>query len=413
MKKTILSVLLLLSLFLSSGKPDWIVSACGMPYDSRLPGMIVRDSMWYAATDYGVFYSVFENSHWMNAMPNSNYGAFNCVSFYKNFVVAGAETGSVFISPIADPPRFINTSNNMPATYSVNSITVSGNNIFIGRTNREVWVSQDTGKTWVNRTSNIPVIQNGKVYLFTNGSTVYAATNGSGIYKTTNNGVNWTPVNTGLTNLNVRSICFHNSKIFAGTAGGGMFILSDNGQYWTQKNAGLGNLYVNALISAGGRLIAGTDDGVYASANNSDTWYARNSGLPSNRKVLCFTLSSQLHLGLEYNLGWSIEIDEIVTVKQISSTIPDKFSISQNYPNPFNPATKIKINVKENSFVTFKVYDLLGKEVSTLINENLKAGVYEVPFNAGKLSSGIYIYKADIKSGKENFSDSKKMLLVK
>jgi hypothetical protein len=81
----------------------------------------------------------------------------------------------------------------------------------------------------------------------------------------------------------------------------------------------------------------------------------------------------------------------------------------QNYPNPFNPVTKIKFMLKENGFVTMKIYDVLGKEVANIINENLKSGTYEIPFNAGQLSSGIYFYK--LQSG--DFSDIKKMVVIK
>ncbi len=88
---------------------------------------------------------------------------------------------------------------------------------------------------------------------------------------------------------------------------------------------------------------------------------------------------------------------------------PNKFELSQNYPNPFNPATKIKYYIANSGFVNMKVYDILGKEVAVLVNANLKPGEYELQFNAGNLTSGIYFYK--ITAG--NFTDTKKMLLVK
>jgi len=92
----------------------------------------------------------------------------------------------------------------------------------------------------------------------------------------------------------------------------------------------------------------------------------------------------------------------------LSNELPVSYSIS-NYPNPFNPTTTIHYQLPENGFVTIKVYDLLGKEVATLVNENKNAGYYNVNFNAGKLTSGIYIYT--INSGK--YSQSMKMLLMK
>jgi hypothetical protein len=92
-----------------------------------------------------------------------------------------------------------------------------------------------------------------------------------------------------------------------------------------------------------------------------------------------------------------------------NSTVATDFSLYQNYPNPFNPSTKVSYSIKEEGFVTLKVYDILGKEIATLVNESKPAGFYEAEFNASSLPSGMYIYK--IQSG--SFSDVKKMLLTK
>ena len=89
--------------------------------------------------------------------------------------------------------------------------------------------------------------------------------------------------------------------------------------------------------------------------------------------------------------------------------IPVSFKLGQNYPNPFNPVTKISYALPKQGFVTLKVYDILGKEVATLVNEVKNAGEYSVEFNAGNLSSGVYFYKFE--SG--GFSDIKKLMLLK
>ena len=85
------------------------------------------------------------------------------------------------------------------------------------------------------------------------------------------------------------------------------------------------------------------------------------------------------------------------------------FSLSQNYPNPFNPNTSIKYQIPEISFVTIKVYDVLGNEIATVVNEEKPAGSYEVEFDANELASGIYFYK--IQAG--SFVETKKMVLMK
>jgi len=88
---------------------------------------------------------------------------------------------------------------------------------------------------------------------------------------------------------------------------------------------------------------------------------------------------------------------------------PLQFQLYNNYPNPFNPSTSIQYAVKDRQFVTLKVYDVLGNEVATLVNEEKPAGSYEVAFDAAQLSSGIYFYKLQAGS----FVETKKMILLK
>ena len=92
-----------------------------------------------------------------------------------------------------------------------------------------------------------------------------------------------------------------------------------------------------------------------------------------------------------------------------NNNLPNSFDLFQNYPNPFNPSTKIKYLIIKDSFVSLKVFDVLGKEISTLVNEKLSAGEYEVEFDGSRLSSGIYFYK--IESG--DYTEIKKMVLLK
>ena len=89
--------------------------------------------------------------------------------------------------------------------------------------------------------------------------------------------------------------------------------------------------------------------------------------------------------------------------------IPTSYDLAQNYPNPFNPSTTIRFQIPKDGIVTLRIYDILGAEVATLVNEEKVAGKYEVNFNASSLASGVYIYK--IQAG--TFINSKKMLLVK
>ena len=100
--------------------------------------------------------------------------------------------------------------------------------------------------------------------------------------------------------------------------------------------------------------------------------------------------------------------DTTVPVEE-EQTLPNSFKLFQNYPNPFNPATSIKYTVSSIQYVNLTVYDVLGKEITTLVNEEKFPGSYEVKFNASNLSSDTYFYV--LRAG--NFSETKKMLLIK
>jgi hypothetical protein len=100
---------------------------------------------------------------------------------------------------------------------------------------------------------------------------------------------------------------------------------------------------------------------------------------------------------------------EIYSVIKVDVNAPAIFSLDQNYPNPFNPSTLIKYSVAQDGFVNVSIFNLLGEKVATLVNSNMKAGSYELSFNASQLSSGVYFYS--IEAG--DFKAVRKMMLMK
>lgn len=107
---------------------------------------------------------------------------------------------------------------------------------------------------------------------------------------------------------------------------------------------------------------------------------------------------------------WTSKIDiNTLGINQLSTNIPEKFTLEQNYPNPFNPVTNIKFNIKEKSDVSMKVYNTEGKLIETLVNKILPAGEYEYTFDAVNLNSGVYFVTVQA----NGFTDTKKMVLLK
>ena len=205
------------------------------------------------------------------------------------------------------------------------------------------------------------------------GRTNLFAGTGKGIFIFQSGDTSW--VNVGLTNSNVLSFAVYphvanGSYIFAGTAGDGVFLSADNGAGWVQVDSGLADTYVQALAVSGTYLFGGTKgDGV-----------------------------------------WMRPLSEMITgVEDKQNNLPTNFSLQQNYPNPFNPSTTINYSVPKTSFVTIKVYNVLGREIKTLVNEKKSFGNYSVQFSGSSLSSGIYFYR--MQSG--NYSQTKKLIILK
>ena len=171
--------------------------------------------------------------------------------------------------------------------------------------------------------------------------------------------------------------------------------------------------------------------GIYAKRNRrtqnyNDDWekigFVTGHGTTTETQHYSFTDNDVKPGNYQYKLK-QIDYDgtfEYSPIVEVEIPIVNKFSLSQNFPNPFNPVTKIKYQIplsppllkgesEARGFVTLKVYDILGREVATLVNEEKPAGEYEVEFNAVNLPSGIYFYQ--LKAGQ--FSETKKMILLK
>ena len=106
----------------------------------------------------------------------------------------------------------------------------------------------------------------------------------------------------------------------------------------------------------------------------------------------------------------NIDFNQFITdIKEDEPEIISDYYLSQNYPNPFNPTTNIRYSLNKSGYTTLKIYDILGREVSTLINQDMDSGTHEIQFDGSALSTGVYLYK--LSSGSVNIV--KKMLLVK
>ena len=172
------------------------------------------------------------------------------------------------------------------------------------------------------------------------------------------------------------------------------------------------------LVKANTNQVIGTFDNITYNENNLEKYANIDyevdcSGITAGEYFLRLITSvngnADYALANIVNDNTTLEKKNYNKVNFTGNEIPASYSLAQNFPNPFNPSTTIRYQLPENGMVTLKIYDILGSEVATLVNEQKAAGRYEVNFNASSLASGVYIYK--IQAG--DFSASKKLILLK
>jgi hypothetical protein len=134
--------------------------------------------------------------------------------------------------------------------------------------------------------------------LASSGNNIYAGTFGHGVFLSTNNGISWSPLNVGLTNLNIYSLTASNYMLFAGTINGGLFSLTIGGTVWTERNNGFTSLFVSSIAFSGGNMYAGfLDAGIYKSTNNSVNWFAVNNGLANHDVQSTAVIGTNIYAG--------------------------------------------------------------------------------------------------------------------
>lgn len=332
---------------------------------------ILYDSIFYMASDTGKIYkSTNGGYYWIELNLNVNR---NLVGV--NFTNENEGNAISFI------PKSYNTTNGgLNWTSSdihgfgwINDVEYEDNNVYV--ISEEAGINYHYGRFF--KSSNRGISWNQKLFISNNWfsfmdfkgdigflSTIY--TSSRLLYKTFNAGENWQAYN--ITNL-PSSMHFINSNV--GFLIGGQIGAKtvNGGQNWETFNTGMqqiSNSYFldyNTGFVYGGVTLARTTNG---------------GGIFTN-------------------------------VNLIQNQIPSSFFLHQNYPNPFNPSTRIKFDIPKGLFVKLKIYDMLGREVATLVNEKLNPGTYEYEWNGINLPSGVYFYKIEA----ENFIEIKRMVLVK
>ncbi len=244
----------------------------------------------------------------------------------------------------------------------------------------------------------------------------------SKLLKTTNNGNNWLFVrNLDFDSSITRDLHFINEN--TGFISGfipdpfvqetyELFKTTDGGIHWDFNSSYGAYIKIKFFDENTGFLISnefiGSENKIYKTTNQGNNWVDYHVGERRINDIEFIDDNTGYVVG---NVGLikKTTTGGSVFIENNSSTVPSGFTLYQNYPNPFNPETVISYSLKRNSFVTLRIFDILGKEINSLINEKQNTGSYSVNFNGKNLPSGIYFYK--LQAG--NFSKTRKMVMVK
>jgi photosystem II stability/assembly factor-like uncharacterized protein len=272
-----------------------------------------------------------------------------------------------------------------------------------------VLCSSDNGENWVplfeNTQANYSVVCDSNGWIF--------ASSDTGIVRSTDNGTTWLAINSGLSNRSIRAMAVKpDGKLFAGSWGGGVFRSTDRGESWIEANSGLTGTYIQSFaVNRSGHIFVGVSGGgVCRTIDDGITWQAINSGLTfaDNTRALAVSPSGHLFAGT-FARGVFRSVESTTSVNDLPPSTPSSFELAQNYPNPFNPATTIEYTLSYRAHVGLSVFDLLGREVATLVNTVEQSGRKSLLFDASSLSTGIYFYRLQV----NGYTQTRKLLLLK
>jgi photosystem II stability/assembly factor-like uncharacterized protein len=274
-----------------------------------------------------------------------------------------------------------------------------------------VFRSMNDGNTWT-RVFSVPTKSAARSFLLIGENLVLMGTYAKGFYRSTDRGSTWSAIagTDGLTQIN--SIVQDSASIvLAATAGSGIMRSADMGLSWKPSNAGLTDLAVRTVSRlSNGLLFAGTEKGGFVSQDHGLSWTSVTSGGPFRSAGSVFAdANGTVYVATEAGLFKTVSLVP-TSIHPVNESIarPD-FSLAQNYPNPFNPSTTISFYLKSRTFVSLKIFDIMGREVASIISQELSAGNHTRNWNAEGLPSGAYFYRLQAGS----FTESKRLSLLR
>jgi photosystem II stability/assembly factor-like uncharacterized protein len=401
----------------------WIVKNQNINVQNLKAALTVRGNDLLLGTGgSGIFYSSDGHSGWTS--KNNGLNDLYVTGFFTGSsgeIFAGTYSGVFRTSDAGE--NWFPANNGIEDKHVIRIVTDPADRLYIltqGQSLDALFCSDDNGDNW----TSVPIGNNdiflewlavdsqGNLFLSGFNSFVEGL-----VFISTDGGTTWS--DTALTQFSTHSFLeINNSDRLLAVFNGDEFFYSDDaGTTWNTINTA--GLPTNSTIErftfdSGNYIYAATQsEGIFYSEDSGHNWTAKNDGLPTSNgyypsfNFLYVNPADAVYTGT-YSHGLFTGGENPTAIDPIRN-ISDQFSLEQNYPNPFNPTTTIGFYVSERGFIKLTVYDLLGKEITTLVNEEKAAGNYTVEFDAGKLSSGIYLYR--LETG--NFTQTQRMILMR
>jgi photosystem II stability/assembly factor-like uncharacterized protein len=448
-------------------KAAWASSTPGNFCHADIHRLEYNGTVLYCCSDGGVYKSTNDGNNWTDLnqklstlqYQSADYDPTNLLSFQggtqDNNKMTSTDGGNNWIQrttgdggyTIVDPVntnyiygQYVNgsvqRSNNSGVSFS--SITPSGstgglfynpyemapgdhNTIVFGRA--DIWkttsaqtASSSSGWTQIATTTIVGGSVSAIGISSTNINKIYIGTSNGRILVTENNGANWT-VLTGYPYVSDFIVDNTNDNICYATLGGTgtthVLKTTNGGLNWTSITGNLPNIAANSIVMrtlSPRMLFVGTDFGVFQSTNDGANWISFSSGLPM---VEVYDMKYKQTIGMilvaTHGRGcWTFNLNSTLGIDPFGE-IPAQYKLSQNYPNPFNPTTNIAFDIPKYNNVKLEIYDMSGKKIEELVNQNLNAGHYQVQWDASKYSSGAYVSKLTT----PDYSATSKMMLIK
>ncbi len=388
----------------------WLRSSGGL-VKSRITFLLFTTvSDWVAGVDGGGFFASSDSGR---TWTPRNSGFENLFSYpvLRNFLIKG---NTWFVGTQEDG-LFKSTNSGTQWTYAgggpfaTTGLAIKGTELIATEAVTDgVFRSTDDGATWGQIMTGF--ITAGPTCVTVGGAgTIFVGSFDGRVLRTTNNGTNWLGSVIGGTPFFLR---FVGNKMFAGTDDG-PYQSTNFGVLWTPSNNGLEGRTVNFIaIQDTNTMFASTaDSGLYVSSDGGSSWRAANNGLADLHLTGVRSTGSYVYCGTTGRGIWRrLTADVLTSVEENHPPrTPSDFGLSQNFPNPFNPGTNIRFMIPRAAFVSLKVFDVLGREVRTLVNEEMRPGNHEATFDATGLASGVYLYQ--LHSG--SFKETKRLILLR